>query len=122
MVQQNKKILIAEDNSSNFKLIQFILAKRYTVIHANNGAEALQLFKEQQPDLILMDVSMPVMDGYESTEEIRKLSSTVPIVGLTAYAYATDRERGIKCGMNEYMTKPIIAEALRSTIIRLLNE
>lgn len=115
-----KKILVAEDNASNYKLIKFILAKQYRVIHANDGNEAIELFKTEQPDLILMDISMPGMDGYEATTEIRKLSTDVPIIGLTAYAYATDREKGLQCGMNDYLTKPIIAATLRSKISEMI--
>jgi len=69
------KILIAEDNPSNYKLFKTILEKEYTLLHAWNGLEAINLFKEAQPSLILMDIKMPVLDGYEATTEIRKFRS-----------------------------------------------
>lgn len=120
--EEKKQILVAEDNASNYKLIQFILGRQYSVIHANDGSEAIELYKKLRPDLILMDISMPGMDGYMATEEIRKISPDVPIIGLTAYAYATDREKGIECGMNDYMTKPIIAATLRAKIKETIGE
>ena len=91
-----KKILIAEDNLSNFKYLYYVLVKDYEIIHAQNGEEAIELFKEKQPDLILMDIGMPIMDGIEATREIRKLSADIPIVGLTAYAYASDETKGLE--------------------------
>lgn len=120
--EEEKKILVAEDNASNYKLIQFILSRQYRIIHANDGSEAIEMFKTHQPDLILMDISMPGMDGYEATTEIRKISADVPIIGLTAYAYATDREKGLQCGMNDYLTKPIIAATLREKIKETIGE
>lgn len=120
--EEKKQILVAEDNASNYKLIQFILSRQYRVIHANDGHEAIELYKELRPDLILMDISMPGMDGYMATEEIRKISPDVPIIGLTAYAYATDREKGMECGMNEYLTKPVIAATLRDKIKDIIGE
>lgn len=120
--EEKKKILVAEDNASNYKLIQFILSRQYHIIHANDGNEAIEMFKAHQPDLILMDISMPGMDGYEATTEIRKISTDVPIIGLTAYAYATDREKGLQCGMNDYLTKPIIAATLREKIKEAIGE
>ena len=119
--EERKKILVAEDNASNYKLIQFILSKSYDIIHAENGKIAVDMYSQHQPDLVLMDISMPVMDGYEATTEIRKLSATVPIIGLTAYAYNTDREKGFKCGMNDYMTKPIVANSLRAAVSKMLS-
>lgn len=73
-------ILVAEDNGSNFKLIESILGKDYHLLHAWNGKEAIELYREYEPQLILMDINMPVMDGYEATREIRKFSLQVPII------------------------------------------
>ena len=69
-----------------------------------------------------MDIGMPVMDGYEATREIRKISPTVPIIGLTAYAYAADEQEGMDSGMNEYITKPANIAKLRSRIKELIAD
>lgn len=114
-------ILVAEDNESNYKLISAILSKEYNLFHAWNGREAVEMFKEQDPQLILMDINMPEMDGYEATREIRKLSANVPILALTAYAYASDEERILNSGMNSYLSKPINVKQLRTYIDSLLQ-
>lgn len=114
-------ILIAEDNISNFKLFETILKKDYHILHAWNGQEAVELFKAHRPHIILMDVNMPVMDGYEATTEIRKVSADVPILAVTAYAYASDEQRILSHGFNGYAAKPINPGVLRSKIIDLLS-
>ena len=83
--QKTLTILVAEDNGSNFKLIESILGKDYHLLHAWNGKEAIELYREYEPQLILMDINMPVMDGYEATREIRKFSLQVPIIAVTAF-------------------------------------
>lgn len=113
-------VLIAEDNESNFKFFETILKKDYRLLHAWNGEEAVKLFKEHQPHMVLMDINMPVMDGYEATTEIRKLSADVPILAVTAYAYASDEERILSYGFDGYTSKPVNPSILRSKIIELL--
>lgn len=114
-------ILIAEDNVSNFKLFETILQKDYHILHAWNGVEAVELFKQYNPHMVLMDINMPEMDGYQATTEIRKLSTEVPILAVTAYAYATDEQQILKRGFDGYTSKPINPSILRSKIIDLLN-
>lgn len=116
-----KSILIAEDNASNYKLLEAILSKSYNLLHAWEGKEAVELFAKHKPQLVLMDISMPGMDGYESTREIRKLSATVPIIGLTARAFPDDEQKGYDCGMTEYMTKPINIANLRMRLEQILK-
>lgn len=116
-----KSILIAEDNASNYKLLEAILSKSYNLLHAWEGKEAVELFAKHKPQLVLMDISMPGMDGYESTREIRKLSATVPIIGLTARAFPDDEQKGYECGMTEYMTKPINIANLRMRLEQILK-
>lgn len=116
-----KSILIAEDNASNYKLLEAILSKSYNLLHAWEGKEAVELFAQHKPQLVLMDISMPGMDGYESTCEIRKLSATVPIIGLTARAFPDDEQKGYDCGMTEYMTKPINITNLRMRLEQILR-
>lgn len=84
-IEKNKfTILIAEDNESNYKLFASILKGEYQLIHAWDGQEAVEMFKQYNPQIILMDINMPVMDGYEATKEIRKYSAKVPIIAITA--------------------------------------
>ena len=116
-----KSILIAEDNASNYKLLEAILSKSYNLLHAWEGKEAVELFAKHKPQIVLMDISMPGMDGYESTREIRKLSATVPIIGLTARAFPDDEQKGYDCGMTEYMTKPINISNLRMRLEQILK-
>ena len=114
-------ILIAEDNSSNYRLFESILKPEYKLIHAWNGKEAVELFHQHKPQLILMDIKMPVMDGYEATAEIRKVSSSVPIIAVTAYAFAQDEQRIIKSGFDAYTAKPINGKILKDKISTLLT-
>lgn len=103
-MQSKYTLLIAEDNaSSNYKLFESILKKDYTLIHAWNGKEAVNLFKEYRPNLILMDVKMPEMDGYEATAKIRTLSGSVPVIAVTAFAFAEDEQKALKSGFNDYI-------------------
>lgn len=120
-IPQEVTILVAEDNESNYKLINAILSKEYRLLHAWNGCEAIDIFKEHKPQLILMDINMPVMDGYETAREIRKLSVDVPILALTAYAYAADQEKIVDNGMDSYMSKPINTQQLRIRVSSLLK-
>ena len=120
-METKKRILIAEDNASNFKLLDVILSKDFELLHAWNGKEAVELFEQNKPELVLMDITMPVMNGYEATSEIRKLSATVPVIGLTARAVSEDEQEGYDCGMTEYMTKPINIVQLRMHISKLLG-
>lgn len=114
-------ILIAEDNMSNFRLFETILQKDYHILHAWNGVEAVRLFEQHNPHIVLMDINMPEMDGYQATTEIRKLSPDVPVLAVTAYAYATDEQQILNRGFDGYTSKPINPHILRSKIIDLLN-
>lgn len=114
-------ILIAEDNESNYMLFESILKKEYRLIHAWDGEEAVRLFREFQPHIVLMDINMPKMDGYEATQEIRKESTNVPIIAVTAYAYASDEQRVMENGFDGYMAKPINPVNLRSQLVTVLQ-
>lgn len=116
------KILVAEDINSNYKLFESILKNDYQLIHAANGQEAVELFKEHNPHLILMDINMPVLNGYEAVSEIRKISLTVPIIAVTAYAYESDEQRILHSGFNAYTSKPINANTLKNKITLLLEK
>ena len=122
-VEKSKlKILIAEDNPSNYMLFESILKKDYHLIHAWDGMEAVRLFREHEPHLVLMDINMPELNGYEAVQEIRKISSSVPVIAITAYAYASDEAKIMASGFDGFTPKPINANLLRSKIINLLEK
>ena len=114
-------VLIAEDNADNFRLFESILKNDYIIWHAWNGKQAVEMFKEHGPHIILMDINMPEMNGYEATEEIRKLSKSVPIIAVTAYAFSSDEERIMGGGFDAYTTKPLNASALKMQMLDLLR-
>lgn len=116
-----KRILVAEDTESNFLLLSILLRKEYEVLRAYNGREAVDMCREQQPDLILMDMKMPVMDGLEATREIRRFNPGIVIIALTANAYDSDREKAFEAGCNDYMAKPIMAPKLREMLKSYLD-
>ena len=116
-----KKILVAEDTDSNFLLLSIILRKEYEVIRAVNGEEAISKFKEVNPDMILMDIKMPIMDGLTATKEIRKIDTNIPIIALTANPYDSDKEKAYEAGCNNYMAKPIMTNKLREMISSYFN-
>ena len=115
-------ILIAEDNESNYKLFESILKYDYHLIHAWDGQEAVNMFKEYDPQIVLMDINMPVMDGYEATKEIRKYSAKVPIIAITAFAYASDEQRVMASGVDGYMPKPINARLLKAQLMDIMQK
>jgi signal transduction histidine kinase len=116
-------ILIAEDNEANIMTISsYLSAKGYRIVLAKNGEEAIAIALSARPDLILMDVQMPLMDGLEATKQIRQITSLVkvPIIALTALAMADDRDRCLAAGANEYLTKPIKLKELVTMIQKVL--
>jgi signal transduction histidine kinase/ActR/RegA family two-component response regulator len=124
-VSVGQTILLAEDNEANIGMIKpYLMAKGYDVIVARNGAEAHRAAVMSVPDLILMDVQMPGMDGLESTRLIRAEPELkgIPIIALTALAMPGDRERCIEAGANDYLTKPVGLNALVGTIQRFVEE
>ena len=121
------RILVAEDNDVNQRLIDAILGKAgHQLDIVGNGTEALHAMVRQDYDVVLMDIHMPEMDGMETTQRIRSLpdrrKSQVPIIALTANAMQGDRERYLKAGMNEYVSKPIDRHALFETIARVTGD
>ena len=100
------KILIAEDNDSNYTLVQHIL-NNYNLTHVQNGVEAVNKVRDEDFDLILMDMKMPVMGGLEATRKIREFNQKIPIIALTANAFDSDRVSALDAGCNEFLAKPI---------------
>ena len=105
-----KKILIAEDNDSNYILMSYILKKYFEYERAKNGQEAVEKAKANQYDAILMDIKMPIMDGLEATKAIREFNSEVPIVALTANAFDSDRQAAMEAGCNDFLAKPVSSD------------
>lgn len=117
---KKQTILIAEDIEENYYLLKVLLDPSFTLYHARNGREAVDLFKSEQPDLVLMDIKMPVMNGYEATREIRKISTDTPIVALTAFAYEKEKEQARECHFNGYIVKPIDFCELRKLLLQYM--
>jgi two-component system, cell cycle response regulator DivK len=118
-----KKILIVEDNEKNMYLMSFILGKsNYEIIKANSGEEGVELALKEKPDLILMDIQLPGIDGLEAIKRIRKLNldSEVPIIAVTSYAMSGDREKLMKGGCTGYIEKPINIESFLSEVKKYL--
>ena len=115
-VQKIKKILVAEDVDSNFVLIKNMIGKDYTLLWAKDGFEAVEMYKQFQPDLILMDIKMPRMGGLEATRIIRSYSKEIPVIALTAYAFEADKEQALEAGCNDFVTKPVSKAALEEAL------
>lgn len=116
---KDKKILVVEDSTDNQILAQLYLSKSGADVEfANNGAEGLKRAQEDKFDVILMDIQMPIMDGYTATSEIRKLGILTPIIALTGYAMKEDQEKCLKAGCNEYISKPFDRAKLINSLLK----
>jgi len=117
------KILVVEDNDNNLYLVTFILEKKgHTVIAARTGEQGVEMALKEQPDLILMDIQLPGIDGLETTRRIRasKTGAGVPIIALTSYALVGDREQVLGAGCTGYIEKPINPETIMAEIEKFL--
>lgn len=117
-----KKILVAEDNDSNYMLMTYVLKKHFDYVRARNGQEAVDMVTTEQPDLILMDIKMPIMDGLEATRRIKAQHPDLPIIALTANAFDSDRQLALDAGCNDFLAKPVNAEHCIRIISNLLGE
>ncbi|HEX9373435.1 MAG TPA: response regulator [Roseiflexaceae bacterium] len=118
------KILLVEDNDLNRDMIaRYLTFQGYSVVTAADGAEGVALARAEMPDLIIMDMSLPVLDGWKATEQIRADAGTaaIPIIALTALATAADRQRCFDVGCDEFESKPINFPALMAKMRVLLN-
>lgn len=115
-----KRILVAEDNDSNYLLMTYILKKHYECLRACNGQEAVDKVESESPDLILMDLKMPVLSGLEATRLIREKHPTIPIIALTANAFDKDRDEALKAGCNEFLAKPVSGAACLELIAKYI--
>jgi CheY-like chemotaxis protein len=118
------KILLVEDNEMNRDMLsRRLLRKGYEVVMAVDGEQAIAMVQSEKPDLILMDMSLPVIDGWEATRRVKATenSSRIPIIALTAHAMSGDRERALGAGCDDYDTKPIEMPRLLEKIDALLT-
>ncbi|MBN1186007.1 MAG: response regulator [Bacteroidales bacterium] len=117
----SKTVLIAEDDETNFiYLDRALMGTGIKILHATNGQEAVDLFKAKKPEIVLMDIKMPVMDGYEATVQIKKLDNTIPVIAQTAFAMGDEEDMCYRSGCNDYLIKPIHPELIISTMQKYL--
>lgn len=114
-------ILIAEDTNSNYLLLENMIGQAFRLRRAQNGMEAVTMFQEEQPDLVLMDIRMPIMNGIEAAKLIRSISPRTPIIALSAYAYDIDRNAAMEAGYNDFMAKPFEKEQLMDILTHYLS-
>ncbi len=117
-----KKILIAEDNDSNFILMTYILKKYYQFERAKNGQEAVEMAEKGGYDIVLMDIKMPIMDGLEATKAIKEKFPDLPVVALTANAFDSDRQLALEAGCNDFLSKPVSSDLCLQTIKKFVGE
>ena len=118
------KVLLVEDNEMNRDMLSRRLVRRgYEVVFAVDGQQSIDMARSELPDVILMDMSLPVVDGWEATRRIKsdEMTRNVPVIGLTAHAMSSDRERAIEAGCDDYDTKPVELDRLIEKIERLLG-
>lgn len=107
-----KTILIVEDVDLNIDLLVQLLEEDYTLLVAKDGIEGVAMTEQHLPDLVLMDISLPLMDGYDATRAIRKTFSSLPVIGLSAHAMQGDLEKALAAGCSDYLTKPVDEDLL----------
>ena len=117
LLRTKKTILVAEDIENNYIIISTIIKDNYHIIRAENGVEAVEKAKLHHPDIILMDMKMPLMDGLEATRQIREFNADIPIIALTAYVFDTNKKDAIDAGCNDFLSKPVN----RTVLIDALN-
>ncbi len=118
------KILVVEDDEVNQEIVTRILRREgYEVIQANDGVAGVALALTEKPDLILMDISLPELDGWEATRQIRAnpVTAAIPIIALTAHAFAEEVQRALQAGCNHYETKPLVYRRVIKKVKDLLN-
>ena len=121
---EKKTILVVEDNPLNMKLVKGLLKiGKYLMLEANDAESGIQLIREQQPDLVLMDIQLPGMDGLAATKILKEDPSVknIPIVALTSYAMQGDKEKALEAGCTGYIAKPIDTRKFLENVIQYLN-
>lgn len=121
-LQDTPLILVAEDEDNNYELVKVVLSKRYRLLRAHNGIEAVTFCEDEHPDLILMDIRMPEMDGLDATRIIKEVNPDVPIIALSAYAFEENIREAQAAGCNGFLSKPFRVEDLLDKIHNYLTE
>jgi CheY-like chemotaxis protein len=118
-----KKVLVVEDVDFNRDLVVQLLEDKYHVIEAVNGQEGVELAERERPELILMDLSLPVMDGWEATRRIKANPDlhSIPVIALTAHAMVGDEKKALAAGCDDYLVKPLDEDALMAKIAKYLE-
>lgn len=119
--EKKELVIVAEDTDSNYILLKAMIGGIYNLKRAKNGLEVVNMFEEHQPNLILMDIKMPVMNGLDATRVIRTISSDVPIIAFSAFAFEEDRNRSIESGCNDFLAKPFKKKQLVEMISKYLK-
>lgn len=117
-----KRILVAEDNDSNYMLMSYILKRDYEFFRAANGQEAVDKALAEHPDLVLMDLRMPVMDGLEATRQIKAQLPDLPIIAITANAFDSDRQKALTAGCDDFLAKPVGAATCLAAIAKYIGK
>lgn len=117
-----KLVLVAEDEEFNYELVKNVLANRYRLIRAKNGIEAVTLNEDEKPDLILMDIRMPEMNGLDATRIIKEVNPDTPIIALSAFAFEDSIEEAKRAGCDDFMAKPFKVEALVEIIAKYIKQ
>ena len=121
-MQSAPLILVAEDEDSNYELVRIVLQKRYRLLRAKNGIEAVTLSEDEHPNLILMDIRMPDMNGLDATRIIKEVNHDIPIVALSAYAFEENIREAKEAGCDEFMAKPFRVEDLLDVVRKYVGE
>ena len=124
MADASKTVLLVEDNEDNRTVYRTILEHfGYRVVEARNGEDGIRMARENRPDLILMDISIPIIDGWEATQVLKHdpATSSIPIIALTAHALASDREKAMEVGCDGYLAKPCEPRAVVAEVQRFLG-
>ena len=116
-----KKILVAEDEDSNYELVKIVLQKRYKLLRAHNGIEAVTINEDEKPDLILMDIRMPEMNGLDATRIIKEVTSSTPVIAISAYAFEENIREAKAAGCDDFMAKPFKVENLIEVVKKYLD-
>ena len=117
-----KTILVAEDEDSNYELVKIVLQKRFRLIRAHNGIEAVNMNEDERPDLILMDIRMPEMNGLDATRIIKEVNHDTPVIALSAYAFEENIREAKMAGCDEFMAKPFRVENLIEVVKKYLDD
>jgi len=121
-VENAPLILVAEDEDNNFELVKVVLSKRYRLLRAHNGIEAVTICEDEHPDLILMDIRMPDMNGLDATRIIKEVNQDVPVIALSAYAFDENIKEAKEAGCNDFIAKPFRVEDLLDMIQKYLKK